>query len=286
MSETYNASNITVLEGLEPVRTRPAMYIGSTDTRGLHHLVYEVVDNSVDESLAGFCSLIQVTINPDGSCTVEDNGRGIPVDVMPQYGKSALEIVLTVLHAGGKFDKSTYQVSGGLHGVGVHVVNALSSAFSVNVYRDGKVHEMQFERGLVTKPLSVREETLADLERRYRDRYGATALAMVATTGPKNLQSTDVPDGIAAENGAEASPNGPMDAAAFLAAAPLRLTGTKITFTPDAAIFDTTRFDYDVLAHRMRELAFLNSGLEIRIKDERSGDADTFCFSGGIGEFV
>ncbi|RPJ53224.1 MAG: DNA gyrase subunit B, partial [Methanobacteriota archaeon] len=182
--------------------------------------------------------------------------------------------------------------SGGLHGVGVHVVNALSSAFSVSVYRDGKVHEMQFERGLVTKPLSVREETLADLERRYKNRYGATALAMVAATGKNNVGIADVPgdsgvpeDGSAHE-AAEAAMAAPMDAAGFLAAAPHRLTGTKITFTPDATIFDTTRFDYDVLAHRMRELAFLNSGLEIRIKDERSGDADTFCFSGGIREFV
>src|SRR5690554_6363508 len=159
MTDTYDASHITVLEGLRPVRERPAMYIGSTEARGLHHLVYEVVDNSVDEALAGFCDLILVTINRDGSITIEDNGRGIPVDIMPQYGKSALEIVLTVLHAGGKFDKNTYQVSGGLHGVGVSVVNALASWLDATVFRDGNVYEMQFRQGLVAKPLASRPET-------------------------------------------------------------------------------------------------------------------------------
>ncbi len=154
MTETYDASHITVLEGLTPVRERPAMYIGSTDTRGLHHLVYEVVDNSIDEALAGYCSRISVIINKDGSLQVEDNGRGIPVDRMEKNGKSALEVVLTVLHAGGKFDKESYQVSGGLHGVGVSVVNALSNWLSAHVYRDGNIYEMRFSKGIMTSPLS------------------------------------------------------------------------------------------------------------------------------------
>ena len=163
MTDTYDASHITVLEGLTPVRERPAMYIGSTDTRGLHHLVYEVVDNSIDEALAGFCSRISVVINRDGSLMVEDNGRGIPVDRMEKNGKSALEVVLTVLHAGGKFDKETYQVSGGLHGVGVSVVNALSNWLSAHVYRDGNIYEMRFSQGKMTSPLSQREESLEEM---------------------------------------------------------------------------------------------------------------------------
>jgi len=225
----YNASNITVLEGLEPVRERPAMYIGSTDTRGLHHLIYEVVDNAVDEALAGICNNISVTINSDGSCTITDDGRGIPVDVMEeQEGKSALEVVMTVLHAGGKFDKNTYQVSGGLHGVGVSVVNALSTFLNVEVHRDGYIHEMGFERGFVVKPLSSR---------------------------------------------VNASSNGPEH-------------GTKITFMPDPLIFETVTFDYDILSHRMRELAFLNSGIKIEIADEREGFEDVFHYEGGLKEFV
>ena len=223
----YSGKNIKVLEGLQAVRQRPAMYIGSTDIRGLHHLVYEIVDNSIDEALAGYCSNIEITINSDGSCRVEDDGRGIPVDAMSgQKGKSALEVVLTILHAGGKFDKDTYQVSGGLHGVGVSVVNALSTFLHAEVYREDTIYEMDFERGAVVKPLTSR----------------------VNTTRKDH--------------------------------------GTTITFKPDPRIFDSVVFDYDILLHRMRELAFLNSGISITLKDERSGDVDSFCYEGGIGEFV
>jgi DNA gyrase subunit B len=245
MAETYDASHITVLEGLEPVRERPAMYIGSTDVRGLHHLVYEVVDNAVDEALAGFCDLITISFNSDGSCSVYDNGRGIPVDIMPQHGKTALEIVLTVLHAGGKFDKNTYQVSGGLHGVGVSVVNALSAWLRVEVFRNGSVYEMGFERGAATRPFTTRKESAAERKERYLSLYG---------------------------HGAEDEDRS--------------LTGTRITFMPDPAIFETVSFDFDVIDHRMHELAFLNSGITIRISDERTGDENSYCFEGGIGEFV
>ncbi|MDD1672890.1 MAG: DNA gyrase subunit B, partial [Methanomicrobiales archaeon] len=259
MAEGYDASHITVLEGLEPVRKRPAMYIGSTDSRGLHHLVYEVVDNSVDEALAGYCDLILVALNRDGSCNVEDNGRGIPIDLMPQYGKSALEVVMTILHAGGKFDKSTYQVSGGLHGVGVHVVNALSTTLQVEVFRDGKRYEMTFQRGIPTGPLQEHEETLAELKERFGRRYGEAEILQYG-------QIAEIPE--------------------FLRSIRRRLNGTRIKFAPDPTIFETIKFDYDILAHRMRELAFLNSGLEVRIGDERSGDHETFCYRGGITEFV
>jgi DNA gyrase subunit B len=260
MTETYDASAITVLEGLEPVRKRPAMYIGSTDTRGLHHLVNEVVDNSVDEALGGYCNLILVTIHRDGSCSVEDNGRGIPVDIMPQHGKSALEVVMTILHAGGKFDKATYQVSGGLHGVGVHVVNALSSILSVQVYRNGNRYTMEFERGLLTKGLQKQKESLQDLRARYERRYGH----------PEPAFDTGI-----------------TEPAAFLAAAPFSLTGTVVTFLPDPTIFETVIFDYEVLSHRLRELAFLNRGVTFRIRDERTGDGgETFCYQGGIAEYV
>ncbi|MBQ4415806.1 MAG: DNA topoisomerase (ATP-hydrolyzing) subunit B, partial [Methanomicrobium sp.] len=225
----YDASHITILEGLEPVRERPAMYIGSTDIRGLHHLVYEVVDNAIDEALAGYCNHIKVTIRKDGSCSVQDNGRGIPVDAMAdQDGKSALEVVLTVRHAGGKFDKNTYQVSGGLHGVGVSVVNALSESLTAEVYRDGNIYEMSFARGGVTKPLTARKNA-------SRDGFDR---------------------------------------------------GTIITFKPDATIFETVTFDYDILSYRMRELAFLNTGIKIEIHDERNDFNDVFHYEGGIREFV
>lgn len=224
--QVYDASHIQVLEGLEAVRKRPSMYIGSTDGRGLHHLVYEVVDNSIDEALAGFCSEIDVTINPNGSVTVIDNGRGIPIDPHPVHKKSALEVVMTILHAGGKFDKNTYKVSGGLHGVGVSVVNALSEWTEVEVSRDGKKYFQRYIRG---KPESdVREIGTSDT------------------------------------------------------------TGTKTTFKPDTKIFETTDFQYDILLNRLRELAFLNRGLIINLKDLRSpeGQAETFNYSGGIIEFV
>ncbi|WP_342678170.1 DNA topoisomerase subunit B [Methanofollis sp. UBA420] len=256
MRDSYDASHITVLKGLEPVRERPAMYIGSTDTRGLHHLVYEVVDNSIDEALAGFCDQIRVTIGADGSCTVEDNGRGIPVDTM-KSGKSAIEVVLTVLHAGGKFDKNTYQVSGGLHGVGVSVVNALSTVLRATVFRDGRVYEIVFSRGLMTEPLTSRAESLDEMKARYIRVFGV-----------------------------EGEWEGIEDRALFLEQFGDHLTGTRVCFMPDPAIFETVEFDYDVLAHRMRELAFLNSGLAIAIRDERSGEEALYRYDGGITEFV
>jgi len=265
----YNSNNIKVLKGLEPVRERPAMYIGSTDTRGLHHLVYEVVDNAVDEALAGYCNDISVIILADGSMSIEDNGRGIPVDIMQDgSNKTALETVLTVLHAGGKFDKDTYQVSGGLHGVGVSVVNALSIKLVADVYRDGYHYVMAFSKGAVTTPLTKNEESYEDLAERYVRRYG--------------LVPADAP----------------TDTAAFLEAYRSSLNGTRIIFTPDDSVFETVIYDYDVLLHRLRELAFLNAGLTISIKDERIADDDDddnnnkrhfyekFCYEGGISEFV
>ncbi len=243
MTDNYDASHITVLEGLAPVRERPAMYIGSTDTRGLHHLVYEVVDNSIDEALAGFCKHISIVINTDGSVSVEDDGRGIPVDIMPKQGKSALEVVLTVLHAGGKFDKNTYQVSGGLHGVGVSVVNALSTKLVAEVYRGGKIYTMVFSKGGIVQKMESRDET----EKEFKER-------MVRMNK----------EGVSDRN----------------------TTGTRISFYPDGSIFETTEFDYDVLAHRFRELAYLNKGVELRIMDKRSGDNELYCYQGGLREFV
>lgn len=269
MTETYDASHITVLEGLTPVRERPAMYIGSTDVRGLHHLVYEVVDNSIDEALAGYCSLVRVTIYKDGSLSVVDDGRGIPVDTMEKNHKSALEVVLTVLHAGGKFDKESYQVSGGLHGVGVSVVNALSNWLSARVYRNGNIYEMRFSQGKPTSPLSSRRETLSEMIHRYEQWFGIpAAFSCTPGTGHGTAESED------------------EDRRLFLAQHGTKITGTIIHFVPDATIFESTAFDYDILAHRLRELAFLNAGLTIIISDERSGDTATYCYAGGLVEFV
>ena len=224
-SQEYGASNIRVLEGLEAVRMRPGMYIGSTSQRGLHHCIYEIVDNSIDESLAGFCTDIYVTVNKDNSVTVEDNGRGIPVDVKPESGKSALEIVHTVLHAGGKFGDGGYKVSGGLHGVGASVVNALSEKYRVEVSRQGFVWRQEYMRG----------EPLAPVEKG---------------------EATDK-------------------------------TGTKTTFWPDPEIFtETTTIDKDVIANRLREMAFLNKGLRIVFVDGVTGDQQEFHYVGGIGSYV
>lgn len=223
--KSYSADSIQVLEGLEAVRKRPGMYIGDTGFRGYHHLVYEVVDNSVDESLAGYCKTIQVTINADESITVEDDGRGIPVGAH-KNGKSALEIVMTVLHAGGKFDGGGYKVSGGLHGVGASVVNALSARCEVEVRREGHLWTQRYERGRIMAPVEKGEETTR--------------------------------------------------------------TGTKTTFKPDREIFkdETIIYDFNTLANRFRELAFLNAGLHISLKDERTGKKQDFQYANGIAEFV
>jgi DNA gyrase subunit B len=225
MSEKqYNAESITVLEGLEAVRKRPAMYIGSTDIRGLHHLVYEVIDNSIDEAMAGYCDKIKVVLHMDNSCTVSDNGRGIPVDIHPKEGIPAVQLAMTVLHAGGKFDNDSYKVSGGLHGVGVSCVNALSEFMETTVKRNGTTYRMKFERGAVVQPL-------------------------------EEIGSADS-------------------------------TGTTQRFRPDEEIFEVNQFEYDVLRKRFRELAYLNSGLEIEFRDERSGDNEKFKFDGGIRQYV
>ena len=226
----YDATSITVLEGLEAVRKRPAMYIGDVSTRGLHHLVYEVVDNSVDEALAGFCDRIDVTVEKDGSVTVTDNGRGIPVDMHATMKKPALEVVMTTLHAGGKFDSKTYKVSGGLHGVGVSVVNALSTWCEVEVLKDAKVYTQRYERGKPTGPMKVRPAEKAE-----KNRKGS---------------------------------------------------GTTTRFMPDPEIFEDITYHWDTLAGRLRELAFLNSGLGIGLTDERVGKHAEYVYKGGIVEFV
>lgn len=223
-TEDYSAANIRVLEGLEAVRKRPGMYIGGTGMAGLHHLVWEVVDNSIDEALAGFASTIIVNMHEDGSISVMDDGRGIPTDVHEQTGKSALEVILTVLHSGGKFDKKSYKYSGGLHGVGISVVSALSEWLEVTVWRDGKIFSQDFKRGAKASDMSVTE--------------GATR------------------------------------------------TGTKIRFKPDAEIFESVEFEYDTLAKRLRELAFLNRGVKIVLRQKSTKRCNSFEYVGGISSFV
>lgn len=223
-SSSYGAEEIQVLEGLEAVRRRPGMYIGSTSARGLHHLVYEVVDNSIDEAMAGYCDCIEIIINDDNSVAVTDNGRGIPVDIHPKVGRSAVEVALTMLHAGGKFGGGSYKVSGGLHGVGVSVVNALSEWLEVEVIRRGNVYYQKYMRGVPLAELKVIGES--------------------------------------------------------------DLIGTKITFKPDADIFEEIDFNYDTLCQRLRELSFLNMGISIILEDRRTGQKETFLHNGGIIDFI
>lgn len=224
LNSSYEAEQIQVLEGLEAVRKRPGMYIGSTGSKGLHHLVWEVVDNSIDEALAGFCKNINITIHPDNSASIEDDGRGFPVGIHPKLGKPAVEVALTVLHAGSKFGGGGYKVSGGLHGVGVSVVNALSEWLEVQVKREGKIYKQRYERGI---PI--------------------TKLEVVGTT---------------------------------------KDTGSKVSFKPDYKVFDEMEYDFVILEHRLRELAFLNKGIRINLKDERENKEKSFQYEGGIVSFV
>ncbi len=258
----YDATNIIVLEGLEAVRKRPAMYIGDVSIRGLHHLVYEVVDNSIDEALAGYCDTIRVTIHQDNSITVVDNGRGIPVDMHAKIKRPALEVVMTTLHAGGKFDSDSYKVSGGLHGVGVSVVNALSTWLEVEVARDGKYHRQRYERG---KP-----------------RTDVEVVGKVEATRPAGGTGTGG-DGVPARRAKKTPVQGELE---LLRAGNGSPTGTMVHFLPDDSIFESIEYSYDTLASRMRELAFLNNNDTISLADERTGKSQTWQYEGGIVEFV
>ncbi len=221
---SYTAKDITVLGGVDAIRKRPGMYIGSTSQRGLHHLIYEIVDNSIDEAMAGFCNKIKVILHKNGKASVIDNGRGIPVDMHPKYNKPAVEIILTTLHSGGKFDKNTYKVSGGLHGVGMSVVNALSKEFVIHIKRDGKIYEQKFSKGLKQTELAIVGEE--------------------------------------------------------------EHTGTMVTFFPDDEIFTETNFQFEIVATRLRELAFLNKGITIKLIDERTSEEAEFHYDGGLSQFV
>jgi DNA gyrase subunit B len=224
IKDDYDASHITVLKGLEAVKKRPSMYVGDTGVRGLHHLIQEVVDNALDEALAGFCKHINLTLHQDGSVTIQDDGRGIPVDIHPEEKKSALELIMTVLHAGGKFDKKTYKISGGLHGVGISVVNALSEWVEATIEKGGKIYFQRYNKGIPEAPVKEVGET--------------------------------------------------------------EKIGTKIRFKPSHEIFNSTEFDYNLISSRLKELAFLNKGLEINISDERTNKKETYMYEGGIIEFV